>query len=1022
MRRRQRKRTNLAFIVVGSLVALFGGLVLFSALAVHSVAEDLNLKEGDLKEIRLGQNTRIYDKNGKLLGIVAGVTNRTVVPSRRIPKVLKDATVAIEDKRFYDHSGVDYYRLLGGRRGATWRADRRPGGSTITMQLIKNLYEPQADRTLSKKIEEAYLAYQYEERYTKDEILAKYLNGVFYGQNAVGVQAASLTYFDKDVSEINLQQAALLAGLPQAPTTYNPFANPEAAKARRNLVIDEMADQGHISQELAEKAKRSGLALKRGNAYKVKREEYFTEYVRQVLIDRYGEKRVQTGGYKVYTTIDPALQSAARRAIRENLYYEDDPASAVVMVDSQKGYIRAMASSVTVLPGEPVQLRHPGRAAARVDVQDVRADHGGPRGDQPVHDALHVEEARLRRPAVRAHRRRDVLQQLPRRDPDRHGDALLGQLRLPAAHPRRRAEEGDPDGLRHGRVEGTQAARRRVDRPRCRRGHAARHGHRLRAALERRLPGTPIAIAKIVKPDGSVDVFKPERKKVFKDGVSYEVTRILQNNVTGGTGGNAQIGYPVAGKTGTTDDFRDAWFVGYTPKYSTARLGRLPQRGRRHAVHDQRPRHRGGRRHVPGPHLGRLHAGGRRARRRLRLLRSARRAHDLVAVHERFHPVGRGRGGERGERRVVGGIDGGDRVRGDHDVPAAAAEQWRPVRTAAAGHDGRAGVALAAGHHGDPAGAGHAAARAPHHAHPAAPHHPVGSQATEGGTPRDDDAGGAGGADLGPADGDRRSDAARGGGRGRARTAVLLLFGPPGGDQAAHLYLTQAWRDNGWQLWDNFWYSGRYAQINYSLLFYPFAAVAGTTFAVSASCAGAAAAFAALLRRRWPGIATGPAVAFAVLVPLGAVAGTYPFLLGLALALGTLLALDLGFRALALLGILLTALAHPLALAFLLIVLAAVGATTRGWWRRPGNLAIVVGGALVAGIQALLLRGFPADGAHYPFDPKDALAIAGFCAAGLLLTGASRTSVPCGRCSWATRRSARRPSRCPPRSAATPCA
>ena len=128
------------------------------------------------------------------------MTNRTVVPSRRIPKVLKDATVAIEDKRFYDHSGVDYYRLL----GAAWRdlesGSASQGGSTITMQLIKNLYEPQADRTLSKKIEEAYLAYQYEKKYTKEEILAKYLNGVFYGQNAVGVQAASLTYFDKDVA------------------------------------------------------------------------------------------------------------------------------------------------------------------------------------------------------------------------------------------------------------------------------------------------------------------------------------------------------------------------------------------------------------------------------------------------------------------------------------------------------------------------------------------------------------------------------------------------------------------------------------------------------------------------------------------------------------------------------------------------------------------------------------------------------------------------------------------------------
>ena len=217
-------------------------------------------------------------------------------------------------------------------------------------------------------------------------------------------------------------------------------------------------------------------------------------------------------------------------------------------------------------------------------------------------------------------------------------------------------------------------------------------------------------------------------------------------------------------------------------------------------------------------------------------------------------------------------------------------------------------------------------------------------------------------------------------------TAALLLFGPPGGDQAAHLYLTQAWRDNGWQLWDNLWYSGRYAQVNYSLIFYPFAALAGTTFAVASSCAGAAAAFAALLRRRWPSIATGPAVAFALLVPLGAAAGTYPFLMGLALALGTLLALQAGHRGLALGGVLLTALAHPLALAFLIVALVAVAAVTPGWWRVRGNVVLAGGTGLVAGAQGILLRGFPADGARYPFDPKDALAIAGFCVLGLLLT------------------------------------
>ncbi len=211
---------------------------------------------------------------------------------------------------------MDYYRLLGAAVKDLESGSASQGGSTITMQLAKNLYDPSAGRTLSKKIQEAYLAYQYEKKYTKDEILTKYLNGVFYGQNAIGVEAASLTYFDKHVWEINLPQAALLAGLPQAPTSYNPFSNPDSARARRNLVLDQMADQGYISRELADKAMKSGISLKRGTAYKRKREEYFFEYVRQQLIDRYGEKKVQQGGFKVYTTIDPALQAAARRSIK----------------------------------------------------------------------------------------------------------------------------------------------------------------------------------------------------------------------------------------------------------------------------------------------------------------------------------------------------------------------------------------------------------------------------------------------------------------------------------------------------------------------------------------------------------------------------------------------------------------------------------------------------------------------------------------------------------------------------------
>lgn len=215
---------------------------------------------------------------------------------------------------------------------------------------------------------------------------------------------------------------------------------------------------------------------------------------------------------------------------------------------------------------------------------------------------------------------------------------------------------------------------------------------------------------------------------------------------------------------------------------------------------------------------------------------------------------------------------------------------------------------------------------------------------------------------------------------------LVMLFGPPGGDEAAHLYLTQTWREHGWQLWDNYWYSGRYAQVNYSLLFYPLAAVVGLAGAVAASVAGASAAFAALARRLWPDLATVPAVAFAVLLPLGAIAGTYPFLMGLAIALGSLVAMAYGRTGWAVAGVMVTGLAHPLALAFLVAALAAVAAVSPGWWRSRRHVAVALAVGATCVIHLVLLRGFSGDGAHYPFRPLDAAGVAGFCIAGLLLT------------------------------------
>ncbi len=242
-RQAKQRRIHLVLIVAGGVAAVVVGAVLVSALAVNSVGREPARRraEGDParpEHAHLRQERRA--SSGSSPASPTGPSSR----AGAIPKVLKDATVAIEDKRFYDHEGVNYYRLVGAAVRDLESGSATQGGSTITMQLAKTLSRPRADRTVGKKLEEVYLAFQYEKRYTKNQILARYLNGVFYGQNAVGVQAASLTYFDKDVRDITLPQAALLAGLPQAPTAYNPFENPDEARGRRNVVLEEMAEQG----------------------------------------------------------------------------------------------------------------------------------------------------------------------------------------------------------------------------------------------------------------------------------------------------------------------------------------------------------------------------------------------------------------------------------------------------------------------------------------------------------------------------------------------------------------------------------------------------------------------------------------------------------------------------------------------------------------------------------------------------------------------------------------------------------
>ena len=270
-----------------------------------------------------------------------------------MPQDVRDATVAIEDERFYRHKGVDFEGVIRAAFKNASSGKTMQGGSTLTMQLIRTLYTGNREKTFERKVREAKLAEELENvhhgRKGKKWILTKYLNSVPYGTNggqqAVGIEAASRAYFDKSASKLTLGESALLAGLPQAPSEYNPFRAEGAAIARRNEVLRKMADLGYVSESEAAEAIAAPLQLKPSVYFRQKRESFFFDYVTDQLIKRYGVKRVRSGGLRITTTIDLDLQAKARKAIGDNLSFAGAPSSAIVTHRPRNGYIRAMASS-----------------------------------------------------------------------------------------------------------------------------------------------------------------------------------------------------------------------------------------------------------------------------------------------------------------------------------------------------------------------------------------------------------------------------------------------------------------------------------------------------------------------------------------------------------------------------------------------------------------------------------------------------------------------------------------------------
>src|SRR3954453_10979694 len=324
------RRALLAFGLVVAVALLAALSVVGWIISVAATAPNID----QLKPIDKGASSIIYAADGSRLGYVQAAQVRTPVRWAQMPPTIRQATVAIEDKRFYEHGGVDPEGIFRSAVKNITAGKTVQGGSTITQQLVRALYIRDPKRDLKRKIREAKMAEELEKQHSKRWILHEYMNDVPYGtvggRTAIGVEAAAETYFGKHAQDLHLAESALLAGLPQAPSQYNPLQNPSAALDRRNEVLRAMQHEGYITPEQAFRAMNTKTKLPPGTLYPQPREPYFFDYVQELLIERYGVGVYRQGGLKVYTTVVPKLQEAGRAAIRNQLPSPSDPSSAIV--------------------------------------------------------------------------------------------------------------------------------------------------------------------------------------------------------------------------------------------------------------------------------------------------------------------------------------------------------------------------------------------------------------------------------------------------------------------------------------------------------------------------------------------------------------------------------------------------------------------------------------------------------------------------------------------------------------------
>ena len=352
-----------------------------------AVAQDLPSLESR-EQYKRAENSIVYDVRGQRLATLTNNQGRILLTSEEISPAIKEAVVAIEDQRFYEHRGVDFQGIGRALYQDILSRSTEQGASTITQQFVKNALATQDSRTILQKFREAAIAYHLERQWSKDKILTEYLNEIYFGEGATGIEAAARTYFgsahpgcgqgddaEPCASQLLPWEAALLAGMISSPSAYSPRANPGAALERRNLVLQRMTEEGYLTEE--EYAKYAALELPGEDDIAPPQENslapYFTSWLRQQLVDRYGAGEAFGGGLEITSTLDLDLQREVESIVAGRLA-GIEPTASVVVLDNDTAAVRAMVAGPE-LPGGALQPRHQRPPPARLGVQAVHADH-----------------------------------------------------------------------------------------------------------------------------------------------------------------------------------------------------------------------------------------------------------------------------------------------------------------------------------------------------------------------------------------------------------------------------------------------------------------------------------------------------------------------------------------------------------------------------------------------------------------------------------------------------------------------